>query len=54
MTCKESENRSLDRNSYSMNVNRKRIHMYALEIQMLTIKISQSVPVNLVSYLLLL
>lgn len=49
--CKARENRSPDSNSYSMHVYIKRIHLHAFETQTLTIKISQSVPVNLVSYL---
>lgn len=36
--CKTRENRSLDSNPYSMNVNKKRIHTYALEIQMLIVR----------------
>lgn len=48
---KARENRSPDSNSYSMHVYIKRIHLHAFETQMLIIKISQSIPVNLVSYL---
>lgn len=51
MMCKARENRSPDSHSYSMYMYVKRIHLHALETQMFTIKISQSMPVNLVSYL---
>lgn len=51
MRCKARENRSPDSSSYSMLVCMKRIHLHALETQMLTVKISQSISVNLVSYL---
>lgn len=51
MRCKARENRSPDSSSYSMLVCMKRIHLHALETQMLTVKISQSISVNMVSYL---
>lgn len=49
--CKTRYHRSPDSNSCSMYVCMKRIHLYAAKTIILSIKISQTIPVNLVSYL---
>lgn len=51
MRCKAKENRLPDSNSYSVHMCMKRILSHALETQIFTVNISQSTPVNLVSYL---